>query len=298
MKRYGGVNMNQLLTLGKSPLVHSYESYKQWVKSIPDLSEDDEIKLVRKLNSTENPQESINSAQQLALSQLKTVVKVAEQHRNYGIPCEDLVQEGNIGLLKAIKNYKTGLNTRLYTYAMIWIKSEIQAYIIKNWKIVKAATTNNLRKLFFNFKSTQKELLQSGVPKHEIISNVALKLGVNEDEVREMQNYLIGGDVSLSLEKDDSEDSNLFLEIPDYHTPEIAYIENIDSKKLEGAIHQALNSLKPKQREVLELRFFTEEKKTHKEISEVLGVSPERVRQIEAESLGKMKKLLGNFTLT
>lgn len=289
--------MNQLLTLGKSPLVHSYESYKQWVKSIPDLSEDDEIKLVRKLNSTENPQESINSAQQLALSQLKTVVKVAEQHRNYGIPCEDLVQEGNIGLLKAIKNYKTGLNTRLYTYAMIWIKSEIQAYIIKNWKIVKAATTNNLRKLFFNFKSTQKELLQSGVPKHEIISNVALKLGVNEDEVREMQNYLIGGDVSLSLEKDDSEDSNLFLEIPDYHTPEIAYIENIDSKKLEGAIHQALNSLKPKQREVLELRFFTEEKKTHKEISEVLGVSAERVRQIEAEALGKMKSLLSSYSV-
>lgn len=287
--------MNEIQILQNNPLVHSYESYKQWVKSIPDLTEQDEQKLLKKVHNPMNPQERMQSVQQLALSQLKNVVKIAEQHRNYGISCEDLVQEGNIGLLKAIKNFKPGFNARLYTYAIIWIKSEIQSYIIKNWKIVKAATTNNLRKLFFNFKGTQKELLEAGVSKNEIIANIAVKLGVTEDEAREMQNYLIGNDISLSLDINEDNDNGNTFDIPDYSTPEITYIEKDESLKINQALQNALQQLKPKQREVLELRFFSEEKKTHKEISEKLGVSPERVRQIEAESLGKMKKLLGDF---
>lgn len=285
--------MNELITLQNNPLVHSYESYKQWVKNIPDLTEQEELKLLETVQNPASPQDGMHSVQKLVMSQLKTVVNIAEQHKNYGIPCEDLVQEGNIGLLKAIKNFKPGFNARLYTYALIWIKSEIQSYIIKNWKIVKAATTNNLRKLFFNFKGTQKELLESGVSKNDLISNIAIKLGVSEDEAREMQNYLIGNDVSLSLDVHD-ENENSF-DIPDYNTPEITYIEKDENLKLNKALQNALQQLKPKQREVLELRFFSEEKKTHKEISEKLGVSAERVRQIEVESLGKMKKLLGSF---
>lgn len=285
--------MNELITLQNNPLVHSYESYKQWVKNIPDLTEQEELKLLETVQNPASPQDGMHSVQKLVMSQLKTVVNIAEQHKNYGIPCEDLVQEGNIGLLKAIKNFKPGFNARLYTYALIWIKSEIQSYIIKNWKIVKAATTNNLRKLFFNFKGTQKELLESGVSKNDLISNIAIKLGVSEDEAREMQNYLIGNDVSLSLDVHD-ENENSF-DIPDYNTPEITYIEKDENLKLNQALQNALQQLKPKQREVLELRFFSEEKKTHKEISEKLGVSAERVRQIEVESLGKMKKLLGSF---
>lgn len=284
--------MNELLTLNATPLVHSYESYKQWVRSIPDLSAEEETSLVKNLQENIDSKEGMKSAQALALSQLKNVVKIAEQHKNYGIPSEDLVQEGNIGLLKAIKNYKTGYNTRLYSYAIIWIKSEIQAYILKNWKIVKAATTNNLKKLFFNFKGTQNELLNAGVPKDEIVKNIALKLGVTEDEVRDMQNYLLGGDVSLSLDKEDMEGNVTAFEIPDENTPEDYYIEHVEGEKLNTVLLNAMESLKPKQKQVLQLRFFEEPKKTHKEISEILGVSAERVRQIESEALSKMKTLM------
>lgn len=284
--------MNELLTLNATPLVHSYESYKQWVRSIPDLSAEEETSLVKNLQENIDSKEGMKSAQALALSQLKNVVKIAEQHKNYGIPSEDLVQEGNIGLLKAIKNYKTGYNTRLYSYAIIWIKSEIQAYILKNWKIVKAATTNNLKKLFFNFKGTQNELLNAGVPKDEIVKNIALKLGVTEDEVRDMQNYLLGGDVSLSLDKEDMEGNVTAFEIPDENTPEDYYIEHVEGEKINTVLLNAMESLKPKQKQVLQLRFFEEPKKTHKEISEILGVSAERVRQIESEALSKMKTLM------
>lgn len=284
--------MNELLTLNATPLVHSYESYKRWVKSIPDLTAEEEKSLVKNLQENIDSNEGMKSAQALALSQLKNVVKIAEQHKNYGIPSEDLVQEGNIGLLKAIKNYKTGYNTRLYSYAIIWIKSEIQAYILKNWKIVKAATTNNLKKLFFNFKGTQNELLNAGVPKDEIVKNIALKLGVSEDEVRDMQNYLLGGDVSLSLDKEDVDGNVTAFEIPDEKTPEDDYIEHVEGEKLNTALVNAMDSLKPKQKQVLQLRFFEEPKKTHKEISEILGVSAERVRQIESEALSKMKNLM------
>lgn len=284
--------MNELLTLNATPLVHSYESYKQWVRSIPDLSAEEETSLVKNLQENIDSKEGMKSAQALALSQLKNVVKIAEQHKNYGIPSEDLVQEGNIGLLKAIKNYKTGYNTRLYSYAIIWIKSEIQAYILKNWKIVKAATTNNLKKLFFNFKGTQNELLNAGVPKDEIVKNIALKLGVTEDEVRDMQNYLLGGDVSLSLDKEDMDGNVTAFEIPDENTPEDYYVEHVEGEKLNTVLINAMESLKPKQKQVLQLRFFEEPKKTHKEISEILGVSAERVRQIESEALSKMKTLM------
>lgn len=284
--------MNSLLTIEKFPLVSSYENYKKWVKSIPNLTEEEEKGLFQTIEANNNQNEVIQSAQKLVFSQLKTVIKIAEQHKNYGLPNEDLVQEGNIGLMKAIKNYKLGHSTRLYSYALIWIKSEIQSYILKNWKIVKAATTNNLKKLFFNFRSTQNELLKNGVSQEDLVKSIASKLQVDESEVREMQKYLLEGDMSLSFNNDDNENSQSFIDIPDFNTPEKNYEKNVDSLKINNKLQKAIKTLNEKQQLVIEQRYFLDDKKTHKEIAQTLGVSAERVRQLELEAIGKLKPLL------
>lgn len=285
---------NIVLNTTKNSLVGSFENYKQYAKSIPDLSLEEEVDLVKKLNYYTNQQESMESAKKLVLSQIKNVVKVAEQHKGYGIPTEDLVQEGNIGLMKAVKSYKIGYNTRLYTYAMIWIKSEIQAYILKNWKIVKAATTNNLKKLFFNFRSTQNELINAGVPQKEVLENVAKKLNVSEDEAREMQNYLTGGDVSLELEYEHEDGKSTILQLPDYSTPEKIYQKKSEALALDGFLSKNLSLLNDKQRQVIEMKYLSGEDSipTNKEIADVVGVSSERVRQLELESIKKLRSLV------
>lgn len=271
-------------------LVGSFDSYKIYVKNIPDLTVDEEVSLVNKLNSYVNQSESMESAKKLIMSQLKNVVKIAEQHRSYGIPTEDLVQEGNIGLMKAVRSYKIGYNTRLYTYALIWIKSEIQSYILKNWKIVKAATTNNLKKLFFNFRSTQNELINSGVPKDEVIQSIAKKLDVPISDVRDMQSYLMGSDVSLELEYEQEDSKSTVLQLPDYASPDKIYEKTHDSEKLSQMLRDNLNKLNEKQKKVIELKYLTEESKTNKDVALILGISAERVRQLEVESLKKLRE--------
>lgn len=265
------------------PPISSFEAYKHYVNSIPSISEEDETSLIRKFKE----EECISSAQKLIISQLKTVLYIASKYKGYGLPQEDLVQEGNIGLMRAVKNFELKHKVRLYSYALIWIKSEIQSYILKNWKIVKIATTNNFKKLFFNFKGTQKELIDLGVPKHELIKNLALKLGVSEHEVLDMQSYLYD-DIQLGHETEDGLD----FDIPYLQTPELDYEEKHDSLFIENALKKGMETLSEKQQQVLKLRFYEEPKKTHKEISALLNVSSERVRQIEVEALNKLKKLL------
>lgn len=270
-------------------LVGSFENYKLYAKSILDLTEEVEINLVKKLNYSNNEAESMNSAKQLVLSQLKNVIRIAEQHSGYGIPTEDLVQEGNVGLMKAVRGYKLGLNTRLYSYAIIWIKSEIQSYILKNWKIVKAATTNSLRKLFFNFRSIQNKLLNAEIPPSEFIGHIAKILNVSEEDVREMKDYLTGSDMSISL---NNEEDDLLLY--DFKTPDHLYEEVHDGSKISQILRKNINLLSQQQKEVIELKYLGNSSMTNKEISKVVGLSSERVRQIEAESLEKLKLLMLN----
>lgn len=284
-----------ILTPAKGSLVGSFENYKMYARSIPDLSAEDERRLVEKLNYYTNQQDSMEAAKKLVLSQIKNVVRIAEQHKGYGIPTEDLVQEGNIGLMKAVKSYQPTFNTRLYTYAIIWIKSEIQSYILKNWKIVKAATTNSLKKLFFNFRSTQNELVNSGVPQDEVLANMAKRLDVSEEDAREMQNYLMGSDVSLDVEYDDGEgDKGTLLQLPDYRTPEKIYQKKNDELKRSESLRKHLNILNDKQRMVIEMKYLNddEESPTNKDVAQVMGVSAERVRQLESESLSKLRTLM------
>lgn len=275
---------NYALTPTEMPLVSSFDAYRSYVNRLPILPENEEKELVQKFKQ----ENCLEAAQKLILSQLKTVLNVAQQHKGYGLPQEDLVQEGNIGLMKAVKNFDLKYNVRLYTYALIWIRAEIQTFILKNWKIVKIATTKNLKKLFFNFKTVQKELMDFGVSKKELIQHLAKKLNVTEAEAREMQLYFSADDVSVESE---NEDQKVF-ELPDYATPESIFEQKHDKLAMEESLQTQFSKLTPKQKQVIEMRFLLEEKKTHKEIAQVLNVSSERVRQIEQEALNKLKKLL------
>lgn len=268
------------------PLVNNFYAYKKYAMSIPNLTEEEEQQLLNNLTL----EHCLKSAHKLILSQLKTVIYLANQYRNYGLSEEDLVQEGNIGLMKAVKNFDTKHKVRLYTYAMLWIKAEMQSFILKNWKIVKIGTTKNLKKLFFNFKSIQKEMIDLNIDKRKMVDTIAQKLNVSVDEVREMEKYFTNSEVELDIYNED--DEKPVFELIDDNTPEKAYIQNIDTEKENNLVKKALNVLNPNQVKVIEMRYYQEEKKTHKEIAKLLGISSERVRQIENEALLKLKKEL------
>lgn len=268
------------------PLVNNYYAYKQYAMSIPNLSEEEEQQLLK----TFKLENCLKSAHKLIISQLKTVIYLAQQYRNYGLSEEDLVQEGNVGLMKAVKNFDTQHKVRLYTYALLWIKAEMQSYILKNWKIVKIGTTKNLKKLFFNFKSIQKEMIDLNIDKNQLIDTISQKLNVSKEEVRDMENYFFNPEIEIDLHNED--DEKPVFELVDEKTPESIYIETVDVEKENNLVKNALTVLNEKQAKVIEMRYYLEEKKTHKEIAEILGISSERVRQIENEALLKLRKQL------
>lgn len=278
---------NSLVLHNSFPVIKNFATYKSYVLNIPNLSEKEERDLLVKFK-VEN---SLKSAQTLILSQLKTVIYIAQQFKNYGLSEEDLVQEGNIGLMKAVKNYDLTHKVRLYTYALLWIKAEIQNYVLRNWRIVKIGTTKNLKKLFFNFRQIQKEMIDLGIPKSKIEELVAKKLNVPEEEIKEIEGYFSNTDTVIDLSNDNEEDSPI-LQLTDGNTPENSLMVTHDAKIREKIMNDLLKNLSERQQEVIKMRFFNEEKKTHKEIAKLLKVSSERVRQIEMESMKKLKNIL------
>lgn len=268
------------------PLVNNFYAYKKYALSIPNLSEEEEQQLFK----TFKLENCLQSAHKLIMSQLKTVIFLARQYKNYGLPEEDLVQEGNIGLMKAVKNFDLKHKVRLYTYALLWIKAEMQSFILKNWKIVKIGTTKNLKKLFFNFKSIQKEMIDLNIDKNQLVEIISQKLNVSKEDVKEMENYFSNPEIEIDLHSED-EDKPVF-ELIEESTPETIYIEHKDAEKESNLVKKALKVLNEKQAKVIEMRYYSEDKKTHKEIAEILGISSERVRQIENEALLKLKKEL------
>ena len=281
---------NLSLVNNQLPSVKNFIAYKAYVNSIPNLTSEEEWELLTNFKQ----HNCLESTKKLILSQLKTVVYVASQFKNYGLPEEDLVQEGNIGLMKSVKNFDLSHKVRLYSYALIWIKAEIQAYILKNWKLVKIGTTKSLKKLFFNFKSIQKELIDQGVERQQIANEISKKLEVDIEDVYDIQNYFNNEDIIIDMDEEDAP----VLQIGHTDTPELMYMEKHDSDKLSIALNESLKDLNEKQRKVIELRYFNENKSTHKEIAEQIGVSSERVRQIELEAISKMKKaLVKDFSL-
>lgn len=275
-----------LSTLGS---IDSYDRYMQSIRAIPSLTAEEEMNLGMRLKKSND----LEAAKTLILSHLKLVAKVARGYSGYGLPQSDLVQEGNIGLMKAVKRFDPERGVRLVSFAIYWIKAEIQEYIVKNWRLVKTATTKAQRKLFFNLRSMKKTLQPL---KTDEINSIAKELNVKPEDVREMEYRFNGNEISLDYGSEESED--------DVYRP-IAYLKDeapepsaqmeIDQTENNSlsSLKKALLSLDDRSRLILEERWLKDkEASTLHELAGKLGVSAERIRQIEQSAMKKIKSLL------
>jgi len=277
------------LSLPSIGSVDSYDRYMQSIRAIPSLTAEEEMALGMRLKTSND----LEAAKTLILSHLKLVAKVAKGYSGYGLPQSDLVQEGNIGLMKAVKRFDPERGVRLVSFAIFWIKAEIQEYIVKNWRLVKTATTKAQRKLFFNLRSMKKTLQPL---KSDEINSIAKELNVKPEDVREMEYRFNGNEISLDYGSEESEE--------DVYRP-IAYLkdetpepsEKMEIDQSEGnslsSLNKALSSLDERSRLILEERWLKDkDASTLHELSDKLGVSAERIRQIEQAAMKKIKMLM------
>ncbi|CAJ0785620.1 RNA polymerase sigma factor RpoH [Ralstonia mannitolilytica] len=272
------------------------DAYIQSVNRVPMLSAEEEQQLARDYRATGN----LDSARRLVLSHLRLVVSIARQYLGYGLPHADLIQEGNIGLMKAVKRFDPDQGVRLVSYAMHWIKAEMHEYILKNWRMVKVATTKAQRKLFFNLRS-HKQDAQATFTSDEIDA-VAAELNVKGTEVREMETRLSGGDIALEGQTDDGEESFAPIAyLADTHNEPTRVIEARSHDRLQSeGIETALAKLDDRSRRIIEARWLNVNDDgsggaTLHELADEFGVSAERIRQIEAAAMKKMKGALQAF---
>jgi RNA polymerase sigma-32 factor len=271
------------------PPVSSLESYIQAVNAIPMLTQEREQELGRRLRD----ENDLTAARDMVLSHLRLVVSVARNYMGYGLPQSDLVQEGNLGLMKAVKRFDPERGVRLASFAIHWIKAEIHEYILRNWRMVKIATTKAQRKLFFNLRS-MKPTMSALTPRE--IRQVAQTLNVKESDVIEMEQRLQGGDVPLEPSPEDSQEETVtpisYLADSAEGPAEIYEREQGEQLKTQG-LTRALDSLDDRSRRIIRARWLAESNpKTLHELAGEFGVSAERIRQIEAKAMQKMKKEL------
>ena len=262
----------------------SIESYIQSANRFPILSQEEEIRLARSLRDEDN----IDAARQLVLSHLRVVVAIARGYKGYGLPQADLIQEGNVGLMKAVKRYDPERGVRLVSFAVHWIKAEIHEFILRNWRLVKIATTKAQRKLFFNLRS-MKSALDTMNP--EEINAMAKQLGVKAEEVVEMETRFSGRDISLEpLSEDDDETFSPIAYLTDgSEPPQLLEAEQTSRLRGEG-LEQALASLDARSRRIIEARWLREkDTATLHDLADEWGVSAERIRQIEVKAMQKMR---------
>ncbi|HET7597604.1 MAG TPA: RNA polymerase sigma factor RpoH [Burkholderiales bacterium] len=267
----------------------SLENYVQTVNSFPILSQAQEADYARRYRRDED----LESARQLVLSHLRVVVAIARGYAGYGLPQADLIQEGNIGLMKAVKRFDPERGVRLVSFAVHWIRAEIHEFILRNWRIVKVATTKAQRKLFFNLRSLKQNLGTMGTAE---VQAVAKQLGVKSQEVVEMETRLGGQDIAF--EPVGEEDEDTFAPIAYLAAEEgepAQMLEQEQTAQLRGeGLEKALASLDPRSRRIIEARWLREqETATLHELAAEFGVSAERIRQIEAKALTKMKDVIG-----
>ena len=275
--------LNALTPLG------SLDAYIGAVHKIPVLSAEDEQHLARRFRDDED----LDAARELVHSHLRFVVHVARGYNGYGLPLGDLIQEGNIGLMKAVKRFDPEQGVRLVSFAVHWIRAEMHEFILKNWRIVKVATTKAQRKLFFNLRKSKKRL---GWMNDAEVTAVAADLNVSKREVLEMESRLSGRDIGFDLASDDDDDhappapaAYLMAQEDD---PSQAY-ERADSEdhQLE-LLREGMQSLDARSRDIVRRRWLDDENKvTLQELADEYGVSAERIRQVEANALKKMKAL-------
>ena len=269
--------------------IGSLDAYISRVHQIPVLTLDEEQALAHRFRDEDN----LDAAKQLVLSHLRFVVHVARGYSGYGLQLADLIQEGNIGLMKAVKRFDPTLGVRLVSFAVHWIRAEMHEFILRNWRIVKVATTKAQRKLFFNLRKNKKRLGWMTAAER---SSVAKDLNVSEREVLEMESRLSGRDIGFDAPADSSDDDhappapiNYLVDHND--DPALAYErDNHEENQLE-LLRDGLSDLDPRSRDILKRRFLGEPKATLQELADEYGVSAERVRQIEANALKKMRAL-------
>ena len=275
-----------LSTLGS---IDSYDRYMQSIRTIPSLTAEEEMALGMRLKKSND----LEAAKTLILSHLKLVAKVAKGYSGYGLPQSDLVQEGNIGLMKAVKRFDPERGVRLVSFAIYWIKAEIQEYIVKNWRLVKTATTKAQRKLFFNLRSMKKTLQPL---KSDEINSIAKELNVKPEDVREMEYRFNGNEISLDYGSEESQDDVYrpiaYLKDEAPEPSEQMEIDQSESNSL-STLKTALLSLDERSRLILEERWLKDkDASTLHELADKLGVSAERIRQIEQSAMKKIKSLL------
>lgn len=282
------INQNNSLQLVDPRLpLSSIEAYLAYVNKIPMLSLEEEQDLANKLYQNSD----LAAAKRLILAHLRYVARVAKGYLGYGLPLADLIQEGNIGLMKAVKRFNPKMGVRLVTFAMHWIKAEIHEYILRNWRIVKIATTKAQRKLFFNLRNFKKHL---GWMTSEEVKDIAKDLGVKPETVREMEMRLATSDASFDGHMDDDDEHAFtpaaFLE--DLRFSPTQAVEHSEASQSNDNMYQALEKLDERSQDIIRCRWLDESKLTLQELAEKYQISAERVRQLEKNAMNKLKTAL------
>ena len=265
----------------------SIDAYIQTVNRFAILSLEEEQRLARRFRD----ENDLEAARQLVLSHLRLVVSLARGYLGYGLPHADLIQEGNIGLMKAVKRFDPDRGVRLVSFAIHWIKAEMHEYILRNWRLVKVATTKAQRKLFFNLRSMKKDLGPMSVGE---VERVAGELNVKPEEVVEMETRLSGKELAFEGERDDEESFAPVHYLADEAAEPYRVLENKQSEQVQSAgLERALATLDPRSRRIVEARWLREkDSATLHDLAAEFKVSAERIRQIEAKALDKMRKAL------
>lgn len=279
--------MSDALALPIPSAAGSLESYVQSVNRFPILSADEELQLAKRLRD----EGDVDAARQLVVSHLRLVVAIARGYLGYGLPHNDLIQEGNIGLMKAVKRFDPDRGVRLVSFAIHWIKAEIHEYVLRNWRLVRIATTKAQRKLFFNLRSMKTGL--NSLTQGEI-RQIAGKLKVKPEEVAEMEMRLSGQDLALESDQEEDRYAPISYLVDSALQPQSAVESDQEERGQTDGLGVALSSLDERSRRIIEARWLREkDTATLHDLASEFNVSAERIRQIEAKALAKMKALLG-----
>ena len=264
-------------------------AYMNTVNRLPILNAEQERDLAVRLRDNED----VDAARELVMSHLRDVVKVARGFMGYGLPLIDLIQEGNIGLMKAVKRYDPEHGVRLVSYAVHWIKAEIYDYVLKNWRIVKVATTKAQRKLFFNLRKSKERL---GWMTNDEVHNLADNLNVDTKTVREMESRLSGSDVSFDAPSDTDDDAPMVSPsqfLSNEETDPARIVANREyTEQRNQSLSLALKELDERSRDIVARRWLADDKPTLHDLADEYGVSAERIRQIEKRAMEKMKDVI------
>ncbi|MGB5299410.1 MAG: RNA polymerase sigma factor RpoH [Thiogranum sp.] len=265
-------------------------SYLREVYRVPVLSAEREQELAIRLRDKDD----LQAARELVVSHLRFVVKIARGYSGYGLPLSDLIQEGGIGLMKAVRRFDPNVGVRLVSFAVHWVKAEIHEFILRNWRIVKVATTKAQRKLFFNLRSSKKRL---GWFSRDEVESVAEDLGVSPETVLEMESRLSGQDVSFDPAVTGADDEvnltpSTYISAPGNADPALALEQSDWERQNSGHLHHSLAQLDERSRIILEQRWLSDQKATLHTLADRFGVSAERIRQLEKNALNKLKTLM------